>query len=78
MEEWISSSSAIAIINANSERTDLTTQYLYLLVKANRLERRPFDKHTFEYKKSDVLRIQVKKRGKKEDNHVLSTTVKPE
>ncbi len=64
-EEWISSTEALRIINANSGRDDITTQYLYLLVKAGRVVKRPFDKHTFEYKKSDVEAIQVKRRGKK-------------
>ncbi len=70
VEEWISSTEALDIINSNSDRTDIGTKYLYLLVKAGRVEKRPFDKHTFEYKKSDVLRIHVKKRRKKEENHV--------
>ncbi len=70
VEEWISSTEALEIINTNSERTDIGTKYLYLLVKANRVAKRPFDKHTFEYKKSDVLGICVKKRGKKgEESH---------
>ena len=73
-EEWISSTEALDIINTNSERTDIGTKYLYLLVKAGRVEKRPFDKHTFEYKKSDILGIRVKKRGKKgEESHVSTT-----
>lgn len=64
-EEWIEVNEAAAIISENSGH-EVSVDYVRLLAKKERIERRPKNKREHLYLKSDAQRIKVRARKSQE------------
>jgi hypothetical protein len=63
-EQWISGREAMVILKRNSGREDIADSYLRLLARQGKIESRPIDGRTNEYKLSDVEAYRVERRSK--------------